>query len=202
MPWLQYLRLIFPRVILHLYCSTSLFNLFPVLVYIIGDRYILGNRYIIGMKKDNSDNKHLLWRGDFQVKTLVLVLFSSWGAFLVPYVLFLLSCGIPMFFLETAMGQYTSQGCITCWRHFCPLFEGSLLGSPAAQETGLCLCCAYAVAISKMLCWAASTHLTLPHRLHVLDFVYVIRKFLKNPVQSDLKWIPSWKQHRIFRILW
>uniref|UniRef100_A0A674DRM9 Transporter n=1 Tax=Salmo trutta TaxID=8032 RepID=A0A674DRM9_SALTR len=46
------------------------------------------------------------------------------GAFLIPYVLFLLSCGIPMFLLETAMGQYTSQGCITCWRHFCPLFEG------------------------------------------------------------------------------
>ncbi|XP_068598353.1 solute carrier family 6 member 11a [Brachionichthys hirsutus] len=46
------------------------------------------------------------------------------GAFLVPYFLFLLTCGIPMFFLETAMGQFTSQGCITCWRHFCPLFEG------------------------------------------------------------------------------
>uniref|UniRef100_A0AAX7W7R3 Transporter n=1 Tax=Astatotilapia calliptera TaxID=8154 RepID=A0AAX7W7R3_ASTCA len=46
------------------------------------------------------------------------------GAFLIPYVLFLLACGIPMFLLETAMGQFTSQGCITCWRHFCPLFEG------------------------------------------------------------------------------
>uniref|UniRef100_A0A3B3X6S5 Transporter n=1 Tax=Poecilia mexicana TaxID=48701 RepID=A0A3B3X6S5_9TELE len=46
------------------------------------------------------------------------------GAFLIPYILFLLACGIPMFLLETAMGQYTSQGCITCWRHFCPLFEG------------------------------------------------------------------------------
>lgn len=46
------------------------------------------------------------------------------GAFLVPYVLFLLSCGIPMFLMETAMGQFTSQGCITCWRYFCPLFEG------------------------------------------------------------------------------
>uniref|UniRef100_A0A8C5NG42 Transporter n=1 Tax=Gouania willdenowi TaxID=441366 RepID=A0A8C5NG42_GOUWI len=46
------------------------------------------------------------------------------GAFLIPYILFLLTCGIPMFFLETAMGQFTSQGCITCWRHFCPLFEG------------------------------------------------------------------------------
>ncbi|XP_061083816.1 sodium- and chloride-dependent GABA transporter 2-like isoform X2 [Conger conger] len=46
------------------------------------------------------------------------------GAFLIPYVFFLLTCGIPMFLLETAMGQYTAQGCITCWRYFCPLFEG------------------------------------------------------------------------------
>uniref|UniRef100_A0A3P9LS64 Transporter n=1 Tax=Oryzias latipes TaxID=8090 RepID=A0A3P9LS64_ORYLA len=46
------------------------------------------------------------------------------GAFLIPYILFLLACGIPMFLLETAMGQFTSQGCITCWRYFCPLFEG------------------------------------------------------------------------------
>lgn len=54
---------------------------------------------------------------------VLLITFLS-GAFLVPYVLFLLACGIPMFLLETAMGQFTSQGCITCWRHFCPLFEG------------------------------------------------------------------------------
>uniref|UniRef100_A0A3B4WJU5 Uncharacterized protein n=1 Tax=Seriola lalandi dorsalis TaxID=1841481 RepID=A0A3B4WJU5_SERLL len=53
---------------------------------------------------------------------MLIILLS--GAFLVPYVLFLLACGIPMFLLETAMGQFTSQGCITCWRHFCPLFEG------------------------------------------------------------------------------
>uniref|UniRef100_A0A3Q3A4Y7 Transporter n=1 Tax=Kryptolebias marmoratus TaxID=37003 RepID=A0A3Q3A4Y7_KRYMA len=46
------------------------------------------------------------------------------GVFLIPYVLFLLACGIPMFLMETAMGQFTSQGGITCWRHFCPLFEG------------------------------------------------------------------------------
>ncbi|XP_063071115.1 sodium- and chloride-dependent GABA transporter 2-like [Engraulis encrasicolus] len=46
------------------------------------------------------------------------------GAFLVPYFLYVVACGIPLFVLETALGQYTSQGGITCWRKICPLFEG------------------------------------------------------------------------------
>uniref|UniRef100_A0A4W6EYD5 Transporter n=1 Tax=Lates calcarifer TaxID=8187 RepID=A0A4W6EYD5_LATCA len=42
------------------------------------------------------------------------------GAFFVPYVIFFVCCGIPVFFLETALGQFTSEGGITCWRktHF------------------------------------------------------------------------------------
>ncbi|KAL2093894.1 hypothetical protein ACEWY4_011206 [Coilia grayii] len=46
------------------------------------------------------------------------------GAFFIPYLIFLFTCGIPVFFLETALGQYTSQGGITCWRMISPLFEG------------------------------------------------------------------------------
>ncbi|XP_062391838.1 sodium- and chloride-dependent GABA transporter 2-like [Sardina pilchardus] len=46
------------------------------------------------------------------------------GVFFIPYLLFLLTCGIPLFFMETALGQYTSQGGITCWRKICPLFQG------------------------------------------------------------------------------
>ncbi|XP_061577104.1 sodium- and chloride-dependent GABA transporter 2-like [Cololabis saira] len=46
------------------------------------------------------------------------------GAFFIPYLIFLFTCGIPLFFLETALGQYTSEGSITCWRKVCPLFEG------------------------------------------------------------------------------
>ncbi|XP_072230715.1 sodium- and chloride-dependent GABA transporter 2-like [Leuresthes tenuis] len=46
------------------------------------------------------------------------------GVFFIPYILFIFTCGIPLFFLETALGQYTSQGGITCWSKICPLFQG------------------------------------------------------------------------------
>ncbi|XP_061073705.1 sodium- and chloride-dependent GABA transporter 2-like [Conger conger] len=46
------------------------------------------------------------------------------GAFLVPYLVFVVTCGIPLFLLETALGQYTQEGAITCWRKLCPLAEG------------------------------------------------------------------------------
>ncbi|XP_077385387.1 sodium- and chloride-dependent GABA transporter 2-like [Festucalex cinctus] len=51
------------------------------------------------------------------------------GVFLVPYVLFFCTCGVPLFFLETSLGQYTRQGGMTCWRKVCPLFEGLGYGS-------------------------------------------------------------------------
>ncbi|XP_064193241.1 sodium- and chloride-dependent GABA transporter 2-like [Anguilla rostrata] len=46
------------------------------------------------------------------------------GVFLVPYLLFLVLSGIPLFLLETSMGQYTSLGGVMAWRSFCPLFGG------------------------------------------------------------------------------
>ncbi|KAI3382518.1 hypothetical protein SNEBB_010954 [Seison nebaliae] len=45
------------------------------------------------------------------------------GAFLIPYVIFLLLVGIPIFFLELAIGQYSSRGPIRCWE-MCPMFKG------------------------------------------------------------------------------
>ncbi|XP_057203805.1 sodium- and chloride-dependent GABA transporter 2-like [Triplophysa rosa] len=46
------------------------------------------------------------------------------GAFLIPYLVFVVTCGVPLFLLETAMGQYTREGAITCWHRLCPLAEG------------------------------------------------------------------------------
>uniref|UniRef100_A0A0A9Y9G3 Transporter n=1 Tax=Lygus hesperus TaxID=30085 RepID=A0A0A9Y9G3_LYGHE len=50
------------------------------------------------------------------------------GAFLVPYVICLLAGGIPIFFLEIGLGQFTSEGGITAW-NLCPLFKGIGLGT-------------------------------------------------------------------------
>ncbi|XP_048037407.1 sodium- and chloride-dependent GABA transporter 2-like [Megalobrama amblycephala] len=46
------------------------------------------------------------------------------GAFLIPYLVFVATCGLPLFLLDTPMGQYTQEGGITCWRRLCPLAEG------------------------------------------------------------------------------
>ncbi|XP_037838042.1 sodium- and chloride-dependent GABA transporter 3-like [Kryptolebias marmoratus] len=46
------------------------------------------------------------------------------GAFLVPYTLFAVVSGIPLFLMETSFGQYTQEGFITCWNKLCPLAKG------------------------------------------------------------------------------
>jgi SNF family Na+-dependent transporter len=45
------------------------------------------------------------------------------GVFLIPYFIFLFILGIPLVFLELCVGQYTSNGPLTCWQ-MCPLFRG------------------------------------------------------------------------------
>lgn len=59
-----------------------------------------------------------------------LPFFSPSGAFFVPYFIFFFSCGIPVFFLEVALGQYSSQGSVTAWRKICPLLQGERQPSP------------------------------------------------------------------------
>ncbi|XP_018602713.1 sodium- and chloride-dependent GABA transporter 2-like isoform X1 [Scleropages formosus] len=69
------------------------------------------------------------------------------GAFFIPYLLFLFTCGIPVFFLEVSLGQYTSEGGITSWRKMSPLFEG--IGY-ASQVIVILLNCYYII----VLAWA------------------------------------------------
>ncbi|KAH0567169.1 sodium- and chloride-dependent glycine transporter 1-like [Cotesia glomerata] len=46
------------------------------------------------------------------------------GAFLVPYLLMLFTCGIPLFFMESSLGQFAGTGCITVFR-ISPIFKGA-----------------------------------------------------------------------------
>ncbi|XP_061183571.1 sodium- and chloride-dependent GABA transporter 1-like isoform X1 [Saccostrea echinata] len=52
---------------------------------------------------------------------------SGGGAFFIPYVMFLVLCGVPLFFLEASYGQFSSLSPISVWR-MCPLFKGVGVG--------------------------------------------------------------------------
>jgi len=46
------------------------------------------------------------------------------GAFLIPYIIFVICGGIPIFFYEVAIGQYLSEGGITSWMRLAPITGG------------------------------------------------------------------------------
>ncbi|XP_052098390.1 sodium- and chloride-dependent neutral and basic amino acid transporter B(0+)-like [Mytilus californianus] len=54
------------------------------------------------------------------------------GAFFIPYCIFLGIVGIPIFFMELSLGQYSSCGPVTCWK-FAPLFTGIGYGMVAVS---------------------------------------------------------------------
>ncbi|CDQ66820.1 unnamed protein product [Oncorhynchus mykiss] len=46
------------------------------------------------------------------------------GAYLVPYFILLILIGVPLFFLELAVGQKIRRGSIGVWNYVCPLLGG------------------------------------------------------------------------------
>nr|KAI8763801.1 sodium- and chloride-dependent glycine transporter 1-like; partial [Biomphalaria glabrata] len=49
------------------------------------------------------------------------------GAFLIPYIVCLMLCGLPLYFMDVAMGQFMSRGVYHIWS-ICPLFKGIGVG--------------------------------------------------------------------------
>ncbi|XP_061168949.1 sodium- and chloride-dependent glycine transporter 2-like [Saccostrea echinata] len=49
------------------------------------------------------------------------------GAFLIPFIFFLLAAGLPLFFLESSVGQFTGRSFFHVWKA-CPFFEGLGVG--------------------------------------------------------------------------
>ncbi|KAK3084341.1 hypothetical protein FSP39_011857 [Pinctada imbricata] len=54
---------------------------------------------------------------------------SGGGAFLIPFFLMLILCGVPLLYMELAVGQYTRQGPVGALAKICPLFKGAGLAT-------------------------------------------------------------------------
>ncbi|XP_045461815.1 sodium-dependent serotonin transporter [Harmonia axyridis] len=46
------------------------------------------------------------------------------GAFLIPYTIMLVFGGLPLFYMELALGQFHRSGCLTIWKRICPAIKG------------------------------------------------------------------------------
>lgn len=57
-------------------------------------------------------------------RLIILKRMKFLGAFLIPYTIMMIFLGLPLFFMELALGQYNQCGAITCWKKICPLLSG------------------------------------------------------------------------------
>ena len=57
------------------------------------------------------------------VHILTFYSFSFSGAFLIPYFVAMLTCGIPLFLLEVSVGQYLGVGGMSVVGQLCPIFK-------------------------------------------------------------------------------
>lgn len=63
---------------------------------------------------------------DHHVKAVCTLIYFCAGAFLIPYILMAIFGGVPLFYMELALGQFHRTGAISIWKHICPIFKGKV----------------------------------------------------------------------------
>lgn len=105
-----------------------------------------------------------------------------------PYCIMLLVGGIPLFYMELALGQFNRKGAITCWGRLVPLFKGKSDGCVmllfCTTDTSLLSCRGCG------LCPGGARFASRPgHRLSSMRILVVflrLGRFLPNPLQCKI----------------
>lgn len=79
---------------------------------------------------------------------------SGGGAFLIPYLIMLFLCGLPLLFMELTVGQYTRRGPIGALGKICPILKGA---GVATVVISFWLCTYYNVIIAWALIYLGSS---------------------------------------------
>ncbi|XP_005092925.2 sodium-dependent proline transporter [Aplysia californica] len=79
------------------------------------------------------------------------------GSFLLPYIIIMVACGFPLYFMDIALGQFSSEGPITVWK-MAPLFTG--IGY-AVVITNMFVCLYYNVLIAYAIYYAMVSFVNL-----------------------------------------
>ncbi|CAG08497.1 unnamed protein product, partial [Tetraodon nigroviridis] len=69
------------------------------------------------------------------------------GAFMIPYLVMVIVCGIPLVLVEFILGQYTHLGPVHAFARICPLFKGAGLSSVVISFV-------FSTYHNVVLCWA------------------------------------------------
>lgn len=71
-----------------------------------------------------------------------MLFYITLGAFLIPYVVMLVFGGLPLFYMELALGQFHRCGCLTVWKKICPALKGKVFrcSHPSSKTTRGMLC--------------------------------------------------------------
>lgn len=73
------------------------------------------------------------------------------GAFLVPYLLFMVIAGMPLFYMELALGQFNREGAAGIWK-ICPVLKGN--GCPEGARAPPALLCGRATRVAARVATA------------------------------------------------
>lgn len=85
----------------------------------------------------NAGNFIHIWCLICKLNSLIVTMFCA-GAFLIPYIVMLIFGGLPLFYMELALGQFQRCGCLTVWKRICPCFKGR---SPSVHMNPICIFC-------------------------------------------------------------
>lgn len=57
------------------------------------------------------------------------------GAFLIPYCVMLIFGGLPLFYMELALGQFHRCGCLSIWKRICPALKGKSIDNTSKFQS-------------------------------------------------------------------